>query len=187
MNKNNLFKIFNNCAINKDQANKNILKNSSFESSFNSVPCLHPLSLLCNSNSASSYRKKEAKEGCLSPKIAKLRLASKEKNLSTNLPSILLQSQPLPCSVSNKPGEALQQRGEDNKNINNPKFSSILRAIRTICLSRDELKIFRLINLMERKKSNRIFSSSPCFANSFSKKANIGVPSDTNNINRVVA
>ena len=96
MNKNFLFKIFNNCAINKDQANKNILKNSSFESSFNSVPL--PQALLNLSN--------QAKEGCFSPKVGL------EKKISANLPSILLQSQP----------QLLKQREEDNKNINNPIF-----------------------------------------------------------------
>jgi len=134
MNKNNLFKIFNNCAINKDQANKKILKNSSFESSFNSVP---------------------------SPCFA-------DKGL---------QPLSLPLVATLKGG--LLCKGEDNKNINNPKFSSILRAIRTICLSRDELKIFRLINIMERKKiNNNKFISTAAWAEG---KADIGV----NNINKV--
>jgi hypothetical protein len=134
MNKNNLFKIFNNCAINKDQANKKILKNSSFESSFNSVP-----------------------SPCFADK---------------GLPALSL-----PLVATLKGG--LLCKGEDNKNINNPKFSSILRAIRTICLSRDELKIFRLINIMERKKiNNSKFISTAAWAEG---KADIGV----NNINKV--
>jgi hypothetical protein len=115
---NNLFNLKTFNELKKDQTNIKIFKNSSFDSSFNSVQSLNTnLSHLIPSP---VFSPATPKEGCSVGSCASLNAKSGGRSSST-------------------------------KNIKNPKFSAILRAIRSIRLNRDEWKLIRYINLMEKK------------------------------------
>ena len=128
---NNLFnlKYFN--SLKKDQTNIKIFKDSSFESSFNSVQSL-------NTNLSNIQ---------LFPSIA-----------STPRPVILRSPASAGGALTLGDLKVASRRGRNNKNIKNPKFIAILRAIRSIRLNRDEWRLIRFINLMEKK-----IRSSPFF------------------------
>jgi len=91
------------------------------------------------------------------------------QSLNTNLSQLLHQpsliskgdllSVKAKKSVSPNPFIFLDTKNK-NKNIINPKFSTIIRAIRSIRLNRDEWKLIRYINLMEKKIISSPFFSS---------------------------
>jgi hypothetical protein len=118
----NLFNLKSFNQLKKDQTNIKIFKNSSFDSSFNSIQSLNIyLSQLLH------------------------------------LPSPTLNGGNLKIKAQELSPHTLR-KGTSNKNIKISKISAILRAIRSIRLNRDEWKLIRYINLMEKKiRSNQIF------------------------------
>jgi hypothetical protein len=131
---NKLFNLKSFNELKKDQTNLKIFKNSSFDSSFNSVQSLNTnLSLLL-------------------PSLA---------HFASKGPSPL-SLDPNSCKAREENEEVVQWRSRSTKKIKNPKFSAILRAIRSIRLNRDEWKLIRYINLLEKKiRSSPIF---PCLS-----------------------
>ena len=119
----NLFNLKSFNELKKDQTNIKIFKNSSFDSSFNSIQSLNIyLSQLLH---------------LPSPTL-------NGGNLKNKAPEI---------------GPLTLRKGTSNKNIKISKISAILRAIRSIRLNRDEWKLIRYINLMEKKiRSNPKFA-----------------------------
>jgi hypothetical protein len=120
--------------LKKDQTNIKIFKNSSFDSSFNSVQSL-------NTNLSQLIKL---------PSTLQLPSAKVVRNRSTLLPKEVV---PTLASTSLKAGGSLTPPlwEEGIGAIQNSKFSAILRAIRSIRLNRDEWKLIRYINLMEKK------------------------------------
>jgi Mitochondrial ribosomal protein (VAR1) len=118
--RNNLFNLNSFNELKKDQTKIKIFKNSSFDSSFNSIQSLNTyLSQLVH---------------LPSPSLNGANLKFKAAKLS-------------PLTL---------RKGINNKNIKISKISAILRAIRSIRLNRDEWKLIRYINLMEKKiRSNQ--------------------------------
>jgi hypothetical protein len=118
----NLFNLKSFNQLKKDQTNIKIFKNSSFDSSFNSIQSLNIyLSHLLH---------------LPSPTLNGGNLKNKAQEI----------------------GPHTLRKGASNKNIKISKISAILRAIRSIRLNRDEWKLIRYINLMEKKiRSNPKF------------------------------
>jgi hypothetical protein len=139
-NRNNLFNLKSFNELKKDQTNIQIFKNSSFDSSFNSVQSLNTnLSQLLLLPSPDSFGDS-------------LRRSLSRKGNKANL-----------LNTSPKGGPAFGRgEGRNTKNIKNFKFSAILRAIRSIRLNRDEWKLIRYINLMGKKLRSSPFFG--CFA-----------------------
>jgi len=121
--------------LKKDQTNIKIFKYSSFDSNFNSVQSLNTnLSQLLHQPSLTS-------KGDL--------LSAKAKKYASPNPKDFLF---LDTKNKNKIAICLGKT-QQNKNIINPKFSTIIRAIRSIRLNRDELKLIKYINLIEKKNN----------------------------------
>jgi hypothetical protein len=139
-NRNNLLnlKYFN--ELKKDQTNIKIFKNSSFDSSFNSVQSLNTnLSQLMLLPSPDSF--------------------GGSQSLTSPLEGVAPNSY---FYYKNKNKKGCLSKGISTKNIKTIKFSAILRAIRSIRLNRDEWKLIRYINLMGKKiRSSPFFG---CFA-----------------------
>ena len=150
---NNLFNLKSFNELKKDQTNIKIFKNSSFDSNFNSVQSLNtnlslPKHLLLPNHSPISLRPNAY--------LSKGETEAPFSNLSWR------GGDPKERSFGG-------DRIRSNKNIKNPKFSAILRAIRSIRLNRDEWKLIRYINLMEKKlRSNPPFGCFPSTSSSIS-------------------
>jgi hypothetical protein len=141
----NLFNLNSFNELKKNQTKIKILKNSSFDSNFNSVQSLNTnLALLRHLPSSN-----------LNGNIDYLP-SSKARVLPTEQGDLL--SANATATHNSSAGIII------NKNINKGKISSILRAIRSIRLNRDEWKLIRYIILMEKKiRSNSLFANSPSF------------------------
>jgi len=166
---NNLFNLKSFNSLKKDQTNIKIFKNSSFDSSFNSVQSLNiNLSqlLLLSSPAQQQQQHPLFREGhpFIKGDPGKGGLSRKFKNikraplcLSDNGVSPLLRLDN-GVSLAHKgvsKGVSLAHKGV-SKGVSkgegkSPKISAILRAIRSIRLNRDEWKLIRYINLMEHK------------------------------------
>jgi hypothetical protein len=150
---NSLFNLKSFNELKKDQTKIKIFKNSSFDSSFNSVQSLntnyyhlfsdHHLSLPSTANAEES-KKKRANRLPLSEGFG-FALVS---------PAAFWPNANLAKTGDHSSSEA-REKQVSTKNFKNPSckagLSAILRAIRSIRLNRDEWKLIRYINLMEKK------------------------------------
>jgi hypothetical protein len=155
--RNNLFNLKSFNELKKDQTNIKIFKNSSFDSSFNSVKSLNTnlsnLLLLPSPVPCATPHPLESKASL--PKAAKPLGLRSEIGGEGYSPSLPLGSPSF--------RRALAGDGWDATHSLDKVGSAILRAIRTIRLNRDEWKLIRYINLMENKsfyikQNNKIFS-----------------------------
>lgn len=169
---NNLFNLKSSNDLKKDQTKIKIIKNSFFDSNLNSVQSLYPNlshsslhshSSPCASDASDLFSKtdprsalaggavleRSTKNGAI--KKAPLSIYPKGPSLNSYF------SLPLKLKVSKKRGVAI--RGVTKGDGSYPKISAIFRAIRTIRLNRDEWKLIKYINLIEKKiRSNPLFA-----------------------------
>ena len=171
---NNLFNLKSFNSLKKDQTNIKIFKDSSFDSSFNSVQSLNTnlsnIQLQPSNNSTLVAGLVVLKRGGLSlgscvSCVAGGVVARAEaiENKQFLAPADVEQPQLSPAPADPKdpiPATAYLQGSRNNKNIKNPKFIAILRAIRSIRLNRDEWRLIRIINLMEKKNRRSPFFGS---------------------------
>ena len=140
---NNLFNLKSFNSLKKDQTNLKIFKNSSFDSSFNSVQSLNiNLSQL------------------LTPIMNPLPPSQRGGSVATQSQLWLGRTATLPttCAAVAVTGTApsdpninskyLRKLDISSKNIKYPKISAILRAVRSIRLNRDEWKLIRYLKLI---------------------------------------
>jgi len=153
---NNLFNLKSFNSLKKDQTNLKIFKNSSFDSSFNSVQSLninlsHILPLHAQQQTQAGAEPAshscEAVAGIGSEGGVGLRAIP--ANHSSELQGVRGSCYSHSCD------------GIICKNIKYPKISAILRAIRSIRLNRDEWKLIRYIKLIEKKINTRPSYLSP--------------------------
>jgi hypothetical protein len=136
---NSLFKFKSLNELKKDQTKIKIFKNSSFDSSFNSVQGLNTnlshLQLLPKADP----KNQQSLVPLTKPDLGLVKQAAGSKNNFR-----------LTCFAGPKALTPLTQRGSY------PKFSAILRAIRSIRLNKDEWKLIRFLNQMKKKLKLRI-------------------------------
>jgi len=148
---NNLFNLKSFNELKKDQTNIKIFKNSSFDSNFNSLQNL-------NAN-LSNILKLES--NIPAPTIKEPKSYFYNKNNNKNTPP----SKGGTISVPQTLGVLrIRRKSLSTKKIKNLKISAILRAIRSIRLNRDEWKLIKYINLIEKRNLNldKILFLCPC-------------------------
>jgi hypothetical protein len=156
------FKSFN--ELKKDQTKIKIFKNSSFDSSFNSVQSLNTnLShLLLRRIDSRSLGSEGQQSTTLSKSVLGLPFYTTLNNKNKNKKRVASpRLKRLPRSLRSE-GATLLPLGarEEQGIVNYPKFSAILRAIRSIRLNRDEWKLIRYLNQIKKKiRSNGVDSS----------------------------
>jgi len=164
---NNLFNLKSFNSLKKDQTNLKLFKNSSFDSSFNSVQSLninlsHILPLHAQQQTQAGAE--PASHSCEAVAEAVAGIGSEGGVGLRAIPanhSSDLQGVRGSCYSHSCPSHSCGGDGIICKNIKYPKISAILRAIRSIRLNRDEWKLIRYIKLIEKKINTRPSYLSP--------------------------
>jgi len=131
--------------LKKDQTKIKIFKNSSFDSSFNSVQGLNTNLSHLQLQPKADPKNQQSLVPLTKPDLGLVKQAAGSKNKFR-----------LTCFAGPKALTPLTQLTQLTQRGSYPKFSAILRAIRSIRLNKDEWKLIRFLNQMKKKLKLRI-------------------------------